>query len=48
MQRGDKVDKSILIADDNIEIINILKPYIEKEGFSVNFCIGWRRSTVKV
>ncbi|MBC2581719.1 response regulator transcription factor [Clostridium sp. DJ247] len=29
------MDKSILIADDNIEIIKILKPYIEKEGFSI-------------
>jgi two-component system, OmpR family, response regulator ResD len=29
------VNKSILIADDNIEIIKILKPYIEKEGFSI-------------
>lgn len=29
------MSKSILIADDNIEIIKILKPYIEKEGFSI-------------
>lgn len=29
------MNKSILIADDNIEIIKILKPYIEKEGFSI-------------
>jgi len=24
-----------MIADDNIEIIKILKPYIEREGFTV-------------
>ncbi|AKN31563.1 transcriptional regulator [Clostridium carboxidivorans P7] len=29
------MDKNILIADDNIEIIKILKPYVEKEGFTV-------------
>lgn len=29
------MNKNILIADDNIEIIKILKPYIEKEGFSI-------------
>ncbi len=29
------MNKNILIADDNIEIIKILKPYIEKEGFTV-------------
>ncbi|BAH08264.1 response regulator transcription factor [Clostridium kluyveri] len=27
--------KNILIADDNIEIIKILRPYIRKEGFTV-------------
>jgi DNA-binding response OmpR family regulator len=34
-KEGDNMNKSILIADDNIEIIKILKPYIEKEGFSI-------------
>lgn len=29
------MNKGILIADDNIEIIKILKPYIEKEGFNI-------------
>ncbi|KZL91529.1 response regulator transcription factor [Clostridium magnum] len=29
------MNKNILIADDNIEIIKILKPYIEKEGFTI-------------
>jgi DNA-binding response OmpR family regulator len=29
------MNKSILIADDNEEIIKILKPYIEREGFNV-------------
>lgn len=27
--------KNILIADDNIEIIKILRPYMRKEGFTV-------------
>jgi Response regulators consisting of a CheY-like receiver domain and a winged-helix DNA-binding domain len=36
------MDKSILIADDNIEIIKILKPYIEKEGFSIITALNGR------
>lgn len=47
MLRGDNVDKSILIADDNIEIINILKPYIEKEGFSVIFALDGEEALLK-
>lgn len=47
MLRGDNMDKSILIADDNIEIINILKPYIEKEGFSVIFALDGEEALLK-
>ncbi|WP_411679979.1 response regulator transcription factor [Clostridium thailandense] len=36
------MNKSILIADDNIEIIKILKPYIEKEGFSIITALNGR------
>ena len=32
---GDSVGKSILVADDNEEIIKFLKPYLIKEGFEV-------------
>ncbi|MCE5221929.1 MAG: hypothetical protein LLF98_11885 [Clostridium sp.] len=33
------MNKNILIVDDNLEIIKILKPYIEKEGFNVIFAL---------
>lgn len=38
------MNKSILIADDNIEIIKILKPYIEKEGFTVIFALDGKEA----
>lgn len=38
------MDKNILIADDNIEIIKILKPYIEKEGFNVIFALDGKEA----
>jgi len=41
------VDKNILIADDNIEIIKILKPYIEKEGFNVIFALDGEEALLK-
>jgi DNA-binding response OmpR family regulator len=44
---GDKMDKNILIADDNMEIIKILKPYIEKEGFNVIFALDGEEALLK-
>jgi DNA-binding response OmpR family regulator len=41
------MDKNILIADDNIEIIKILKPYIEKEGFAVIFALDGKEALNK-
>ncbi|HEY5525289.1 MAG TPA: response regulator transcription factor [Clostridium sp.] len=41
------MDKNILIADDNIEIIKILKPYIEKEGFNVIFALDGEEALLK-
>lgn len=41
------MDKNILIADDNIEIIKILKPYIEKEGFTVVFALDGEEALLK-
>ncbi|QXE18184.1 response regulator transcription factor [Clostridium sp. 001] len=41
------MDKNILIADDNIEIIKILKPYIEKEGFTVIFALDGEEALLK-
>ena len=41
--RGDEMDKNILIADDNMEIIKILKPYIEKESFSFKWAFHYRK-----
>lgn len=41
------MDKNILIADDNIEIIKILKPYIEKEGFKVIFALDGEETLLK-
>lgn len=37
----------ILIADDNIEIIKILKPYIEKAGFTVVFALDGKEALLK-
>lgn len=37
----------ILIADDNIEIIKILKPYIEKAGFTVVFALDGEEALSK-
>ena len=39
--------KKILIADDNMEIIKILKPYIEKEGFEVIFSLDGEEALLK-
>lgn len=39
--------KNILIADDNIEIIKILKPYIEREGFEVIFALDGEEAILK-
>lgn len=39
--------KNILIADDNMEIIKILKPYIEKEGFEVIFALDGEEAILK-
>ena len=41
------MDKNILIADDNLEIIKILKPYIEKEGFNVIFALDGEEALLK-
>lgn len=41
------MDKNILIADDNIEIIKILKPYIEREGFNVVFALDGKEALDK-
>lgn len=41
------MDKNILIADDNIEIIKILKPYIEKEGFEVVSALNGKEALSK-
>ncbi|BCZ44407.1 DNA-binding response regulator [Clostridium gelidum] len=41
------MDKNILIADDNMEIIKILKPYIEKEGFKVIFALDGEEALLK-
>ena len=41
------MDKNILIADDNMEIIKILKPYIEKEGFNVIFALDGEEALLK-
>lgn len=38
---------NILIADDNMEIIKILKPYIEKEGFNVIFALDGEEALLK-
>lgn len=42
------MDKSILIADDNIEIIKILKPYIEKEGFKIIAALNGKEALDKL
>lgn len=41
------MSKNILIADDNMEIIKILKPYIEKEGYNVIFAIDGEEALLK-
>ncbi|MDS0526915.1 response regulator transcription factor [Clostridium sp. SHJSY1] len=41
------MEKSILIADDNMEIIRILKPYLEKEGFNVIFALDGEEAMLK-
>ena len=41
------MNKNILIADDNMEIIKILKPYIEKEGFKVIFALDGEEALLK-
>lgn len=41
------MNKNILIADDNMEIIKILKPYIEKEGFNVIFALDGEEALLK-
>lgn len=41
------MSKNILIADDNMEIIKILKPYIEKEGFNVIFALDGEEALLK-
>ncbi len=41
------MSKNILIADDNIEIIKILKPYIEKEGFTMIFALDGEEALLK-
>lgn len=41
------MSKNILIADDNMEIIKILKPYIEKEGFNVIFALDGEEAILK-
>lgn len=41
------MDKNILIADDNMEIIKILRPYIEKEGFKVIFALDGEEALLK-
>ncbi|WP_143315161.1 response regulator transcription factor [Clostridium sp. HBUAS56017] len=41
------MNNSILIADDNMEIIKILKPYIEKEGFNVIFALDGEEALLK-
>ena len=38
---------NILIADDNMEIIKILKPYIEKESFNVIFALDGEEALLK-
>lgn len=38
---------NILIADDNMEIIKILKPYIQKEGFNVIFALDGEEALLK-
>ena len=41
------MDKNILIADDNMEIIKILRPYTEKEGFKVIFALDGEEALLK-
>lgn len=41
------MEKNILIADDNFEIIKILKPYIEKENFNVIFALDGEEALLK-
>ncbi|EYE88878.1 PhoP family transcriptional regulator [Fervidicella metallireducens AeB] len=41
------MDKAILIADDNIEIIKIIKPYIEKEGFKTIIAFDGQETLLK-
>ncbi|MZK51125.1 response regulator transcription factor [Clostridium beijerinckii] len=41
------MSKNILIADDNMEIIKILKSYIEKEGFNVIFALDGEETLLK-
>ena len=41
------MNKNILIADDNLEIIKIVKPYIEKEGFNVIFALDGEEALLK-
>ncbi|MFW2488108.1 response regulator transcription factor [Clostridium chromiireducens] len=41
------MSKDILIADDNMEIIKILKPYIEREGFNVIFALDGEEALLK-
>ncbi|ADL50030.1 response regulator transcription factor [Clostridium cellulovorans] len=41
------MDRNILIADDNFEIIKILKPYIEKENFNVIFAFDGEEALLK-
>lgn len=41
------MDKTILIADDNIEIVKILKPYIEREGFKTIIALDGQDTLIK-
>lgn len=41
------MSNNILIADDNMEIIKILKPYLEKEGFNVIFALDGEEALLK-
>lgn len=44
---GDGMGKKILVADDNEEIIKILKPYLSKEGFEVIIAHDGNEALVK-
>lgn len=39
--------KSLLVADDNVEIIKFLKPYLIKEGFEVITAIDGSEALIK-